>query len=197
MTTARRAECLRCLRPATACICHLVREVDNRTEVLILQHPLEQRQAKGTARLLHLCLHHSRLVVGERFETEQLKSLLGDGPTLLLYPETTQGAAKPGPLVETGSTAKPPRLVVIDGTWRKSRKMLAVNPLLQALPRLSWLEPPASRYLVRRAQRSHQLSSLEATALALEQLGDQPQHSLALCDAFDGLMAQLETQTGR
>ena len=29
------------------------------------------------------------------------------------------------------------RLIVLDGTWRKSRKMLYRNPLLQQLPRLS------------------------------------------------------------
>jgi DTW domain. len=42
--------------------------VAHRTEVLILQHPLEVHEAKGTARLLHLSLPHSRMVTGERFD---------------------------------------------------------------------------------------------------------------------------------
>jgi DTW domain-containing protein YfiP len=44
-----------------------------RTEVLILQHPLEVHEAKGTARLLHLSLPHSRMVTGERSDASALQ----------------------------------------------------------------------------------------------------------------------------
>ena len=62
------------------------------------------------------------------------------------------------------------RLIVLDGTWRKSRKMLYRNPLLQQLPRLSLQRMPASHYLIRKAHRPDQLSTLEATCAALAQL---------------------------
>lgn len=175
-----RASCTRCLRPQSHCICALASPVDNALELLILQHPLEERQAKGTARLLHLCLARSRLLVGEVFEPAELAPLL-DG-AVLLYPEDP---ARPGPPLP----AAPSRLIVLDGTWRKSRKMLALNPLLQTLPRLSWDRPPASRYAVRKAQRAHQLSTLEAAALALEQL--QGREQAPLWRAFQGLVDSL------
>ncbi|MGS0757100.1 DTW domain-containing protein [Roseateles sp. GG27B] len=82
---------------------------------------------------------------------------------------------------------------MLDATWRKSRKMLHLNPLLQALPRLALQQPPPSRYTIRRAQQTHQLSTLEATVLALQQLeGAAREASYApLLTAFDGFVAQL------
>ncbi|MCX2862190.1 DTW domain-containing protein [Paucibacter sp. PLA-PC-4] len=177
--------CTRCLRPQSHCICALAVPVDNELELLILQHPLEARQAKGTARLLHLCLAHSRLLVGEVFDPAELAPLLASA--VLLYPNDPARHGPPLP-------AAPSRLIVLDGTWRKSRKMLALNPLLQALPRLSWEQPPASRYAVRKAQRAHQLSTLEAAALALEQLEARDQLPLWL--AFQRLMDGLGPPQG-
>jgi len=181
--------------------------VAHRTEVLILQHPLEVHEAKGTARLLHLSLPHSRMVTGERFDDSALQPLLtapfgatdaATAPrhTLLLYPEAPQdatlGIATPPPLNPAWlQSPERLRLVVLDGTWRKSRKMLHQNPLLQQLPRLALKDLPASHYHVRQAHRPHQRSTLEATCAALAQIeGDSPRLMLLLA-AFDGFVAQL------
>ena len=81
--------------------------------------------------------------------------------------------------------------MVLDGTWRKSRKMLHQNPLLQQLPRLALKDLPASHYHVRQAHRPHQRSTLEATCAALAQIeGDSPR-LMPLLAAFDGFVAQL------
>jgi DTW domain-containing protein len=185
-----RPTCPRCLRPSPSCFCDLVRPVDNATELLLLQHPLEEHQAKGTARLLHLSLARSRLLVGEVFEPGLLASLLEGA--VLLYPEEP---GRPGPPLPA---AAPRRLVVLDGTWRKSRKMLALNPLLQALPRLSWAAPPVSRYAVRKAQQAHQLSTLEAAALALAQLDRRGEAPYApLWQGFESLIERLACQASQ
>ena len=71
----------------------------------MLQHPLEVANAKGTARLLHLSLPHSRLVTGEVFDAATLQALLSapldrQAPAarprqaLLLYPDTPQDVAQ-------------------------------------------------------------------------------------------------------
>ena len=62
--------------------------------------------------------------------------------------------------------------MVLDATWRKSRKMLYLNPGLQALPRLALQgDLPASRYgALRKAHAPGQLSTLEAAACALQRL---------------------------
>jgi DTW domain-containing protein YfiP len=82
------------------------------------------------------------------------------------------------------------RLVVLDGTWRKSRKMLHLNPVLQSLPRLSLQGLPPSSYRIRKAHRPSQLSTLEATCLALMQLEGDAEKFQALLTAFDGFVAQ-------
>ena len=191
LSSARRPNCGACLRAQSACICHLVRPLASRAALLILQHPLEVRNAKNSARLLHLCLPGSQIAVGEAFEPEALAALLhADGRTpLLLYPDTPGAAA---PAFDAGLLARPERLrlVVLDGTWRKSRKMLHLNPLLQRLPRLALSNVPPSAYRIRKAHAAHQLSTLEAAALALAQLESDPGHYAPLLSAFEGFVQQ-------
>jgi DTW domain-containing protein YfiP len=69
-STPRRAVCNRCLRPQATCLCALVCPTAHRTEVLVLQHPQELRQAKNSVALLRLSLAHCEVVVGERFSYE-------------------------------------------------------------------------------------------------------------------------------
>lgn len=162
--------------------------------MLILQHPLEADNPKGSARLLHLCLPHSRLLTGEVFAED---TLLASEPrqTLLLYPDMPQdralGIAAP-PVLPAEALREPGnlRLVVLDGTWRKSRKMLYLNPALQHLPRLSLQGLPPSRYRIRKARQVDQLSTLEATCAALMQLEGDAEKFQPLLTAFDGFVAQ-------
>jgi DTW domain-containing protein YfiP len=200
-----RPTCARCERPERACLCRWVTPTDHQVEVLILQHPLEVHQAKGSARLLELSLAHCRRVVGEVFEPQALAALLAPAGScrcsVLLYPEqdAAQGADAAALRWAASDLPRQPRglrLVVLDGTWRKSRKMLHLNPALQRLPRLALADPPPSHYRVRKAHRADQLSTLEATVLALRQIeGGEP--GVGLLAAFDGFVAaQCEWQAG-
>ncbi|MES2740589.1 MAG: tRNA-uridine aminocarboxypropyltransferase [Pseudomonadota bacterium] len=187
--------CGACLRPRAACICGWIAPQDHQVEVLILQHPLEVAQAKGSARLLHLSLPNSTLVVGEQFADDQLRDRLSGKHNLLLYPDSPDlralGIAPPPPLPPDVLTQPAClRLVLLDGTWRKSRKMLYLNPPLQALPRLPLRATPPSHYLIRRAHAPDQLSTLEACCYALMQLERDGRGLAALIKAFDGFVAQ-------
>jgi DTW domain-containing protein YfiP len=184
----RRATCAACLRAQSACICRWVRPLSSRAGLLILQHPLEVRNAKNSARLLHLCLPGSRLEVGETFpDLHALLYAYGRVP-VLLYPAT----GEPAPDLDVDLMAQPDRLrlVVLDATWRKSRKMLYVNPELQRLPRLALHDVPASAYRIRKAHAPHQLSTLEAAALALAQIEGDAAPYRPLLQAFDGFVQQ-------
>lgn len=184
MSGLRARHCARCWR--ARCLCHLtlLPPLDHATEVVILQHPLEQREVKGTARLLQLSLARCALHVGEDFAPlpnpeGRVEALLypGDGP-------------EPPP---AGTPPERLRLYVLDGTWRKSRLLLHRNPWLQALPRwpLGLHGPvPATRYRVRKAQAAQQLSTLEAVAYALP----PPAPVEALLAVMDGLMAATEAK---
>ena len=185
----RRPACAACLRAQSACICAWVRPVALQTGLLILQHPFEVGNAKNSARLLHLCVAGSVLSVGEAFDPLSLDAMLhADGRTpVLLYPQTP-GLVSPGP-----DSALPPDqllIVVLDATWRKSRKMLYLNPALQRLPRLALVDMPASGYRIRKAQAADQLSTLEASAHALGQVGGSMGAVAPLFAAFDGFVQQ-------
>ncbi|MGZ3184876.1 MAG: tRNA-uridine aminocarboxypropyltransferase [Telluria sp.] len=178
----RRPECPHCLRAASTCICALARPVATGVAVLLIQHRLEVRAAKGTGRLLHLSLPGSALLVGETFDPAELDAALhaGGRQPLLLYP----GVSAP-----PAATLPPSglRLVVIDATWRKSRKILHCNPVLAALPRLA-LDGVEGAYRIRKAHAPHQLSTMEAAAHALARL-DAAAPSTQLLDAFAAFVA--------
>ena len=195
LAPSKRLACTACLRPQSACICQWVTPVSHQVEVLILQHPLEVDNPKGSARLLHLSLPRSRLVTGEVFDLPAPLAGAGDAKhNLLLYPETPQSQppeVAPRPLAPGAlDDAARLRLVVLDGTWRKSRKMLYSNPLLQQLQRLALQDVGASHYLIRKAHRPDQLSTLEATCAALAQLHGGAEPFQPLLAAFDGFVAQ-------
>ncbi len=160
-----------------------------------MQHPLEVTHAKNSGRLLHLSLPNSRLLVGEVFDAPALSPKV----TLLLYPpETSEGHLPAAALPDLSAIqiAKL-RLVVLDATWRKSRKMLHLSPWLQQLPRLALDAVPASRYTIRKSHHRGQLSTLEATCLALMQLERDARLLEPLMLAFDGFVAQQQAYLPR
>jgi DTW domain-containing protein YfiP len=186
----KRVMCQRCERPASACVCSFVVEVVGEAELLILQHPMEAGHAKGSGRLLQLSVSGSRLLRGERFDADQLELLFhGGGRTpVLLFPDTGD-STPPAPTTAPSSL----RLVVLDGTWRKCRKMLYLNPMLAALPRLALKAPPPSRYRIRKAHADDQLSTLEATCHAFSELEGKAERYQPVLTAFDRFVAAHES----
>ena len=183
----RRPRCERCALPSRTCLCALVTPVRNDVDVLVLQHPDEAGEAKGSARLLRLSLARCRVLVGEVFEPARLLELLdGDvSGNALLYPSET--GADP---LDRSPAALPRRLVVLDGTWRKSLRMLHENPLLQTLPRWSVAPVEAARYrALRKARLPAQLSTLEAACAALREIEAAPARYAPLLSAFDRFVA--------
>ncbi|PSL95236.1 tRNA-uridine aminocarboxypropyltransferase [Pseudomonas sp. R9.37] len=177
-----RPQCSRCLRPVTHCLCALIPSLDSRTRVLLLQHPSEVSHALNTARLAALGLNNAQLVVGEVFE---------DLPTLLNPPGYQARLLFPAedaqPLQAYTSTDEPMLLVVPDGTWRKARKLLHLNPLLAALPRVTLAEGAVSRYRLRKAPGPGALSTVEAIVQALQVL-EAPASFDALLTPFEALI---------
>lgn len=214
----KRQRCENCQHPLCTCLCGLVQPVLNQVELIILQHPLEAKQAKNTAQLLHLCLNNSQLYIGETFssafftERQSRPSESTQGPIydLLLYPETpeekSQGIPSPPPLDNqqlqlatapnlAGNTANIStlRLWVLDATWRKSRKMLYLNRELQVMPRLPLQQVPASLYSIRKAHSKNQLSTLEASCYALRQLEHNRVDYAPVLTAFAAFIARHNT----
>jgi len=210
--SGKRQSCPRCLRPLSTCLCAWVQVVSNQIELIILQHPLEVHQAKNTARLLHLCLNNSQIHVGENFgpaffkqlQNKELNNNEQSTYDLLLYPETPEekslGINSP-PLLDATKLLVDKnyqpiatlRLWVLDATWRKSRKMLYLNPELQAMPRVKLHNPPVSGYSIRKAHSENQLSTLEASCYALQQLEEGRVDYKPVLQAFAAFIQQQHT----
>lgn len=196
-STVRRVTCVRCLRPQVSCLCALARPTAHRAEVLVLQHPQEQRQAKNSVALLRMSLARCEVVVGERFAPVELDAMLhrSGRHTLLLYPVAT---AAPAPSTVRSTPAAPLRLVVLDATWRKSLRMLLEHPALAALPRLSLDAPAPTRYrAIRAARRADHVSTLEATVQALVTLEGSSFDGAPLLDAFSRFVDDLAARHRR
>lgn len=180
-TPARRPVCPRCQLPLRSCLCAWVRPLHNRVPLLVLQHPAEAAQAKNSLRLLRLSLSACRCEVTEQLDAALLAAWLGPH-AVLLYPGPASTHAPPLP-------AEPGPLVLLDGTWRQTRRLLALNPALQALPRCPLPAMPPPRYLIRKAQRPEHRSTLEAAVLALGALEGRADHYAPLLQAFEGWVA--------
>ena len=172
-----RPQCPRCARPASHCLCSLIPTLDSRVRVLILQHPSEASHALNTARLAALGLNDAELRVGETFEA----TLFPPG-SYLLFPGDAAA-----PVESLRGSDQIECLVIPDGTWRKARKLLHLNPHLAALPRVSLPAGLVSRYRVRKAPMPGALSTLEAIVTALNKL-EETERFDALLQPFEALV---------
>jgi DTW domain-containing protein YfiP len=196
--TTSRQQCDTCQRPVRTCFCRFIQQVNNDVELLILQHPEESGNAKNTAGLLHLSLKNSHLYCAEQFDAQELEQLIfaDQRQPLLLYPALADyhslGLTPPPPTPRlTDFSPTQLRLVVIDATWRKSRKMLYLNAPLQQLPLLSLQHIPPSIYTIRKAHSENQLSTLEASCYALQQLEQAGADYSPVLQAMRDFVAQL------
>jgi DTW domain-containing protein YfiP len=186
-----RTLCKQCHRPEKACICAFTIEVDNPIKVIVLQHPQEVKQTKGTVSMLAKSLMDCEVIVGDYFSEEigqsekqreameSLKLILQSHRCLLLYPTekalvidsifvenlAKTSDAKIDKLVEP----KPLCLIILDGTWKKAYKMFMLSPVLQNLMQVTLPESVASsgKYHIRKVAKKNALSSLEACCFAL------------------------------
>jgi DTW domain-containing protein YfiP len=205
----KRESCSACIRPLKTCICKHIQPVQNLVSLTILQHPQETHEVKNSARLLNLCLKNSQIETGEIFSPHFFRDHQEQGLyDLLLYPDTPEekSLGMPQPpaidltrlfsgdnLINGATHGHKLRLWVLDATWRKSRKMLYLNPALQAMPRLSLQHCPPSIYKIRKAHSENQLSTLEASCYALQQLEHNAVDYSPVLNAFAAFVAEQQT----
>lgn len=185
-----RATCTRCWRPESVCYCRHVTPIATATRVLLLQHPRERDMPIGTARMASLCLQGSELHVGMRWpgESAAVREALSDPsrPAALLYPG--EGA------VDVLQHPPPGRvtLVVVDGTWSQTKKVVRDNPALAALPRYAFTPPAPSEYRIRKEPDEACVSTIEALAHVLGVLEGDAERFRALLLPFRAMVdAQL------
>lgn len=184
-----RAVCPRCRRPESVCYCAHVTQLHTRTRVVLLQHPRERDVPIGTAHMASLCLPNAELHVGVHWRgSAALARALSDParPAALLYPG--EGAID---VVQHPPTS-PVTLVVVDGTWSQTRKVVRENPELGALPRYAFTPPTPSEYRIRKEPDDTCVSTIEALVHVLGALEGDPERCRALLLPFRAMVeAQL------
>jgi DTW domain-containing protein len=201
--------CARCGKPTALCVCANVEPIDNRIALLILQHPQEQDRDLGTARLTLLHLRHAVMKIGLSWPS-LAKAL---GPQVdpkgvdpkrwaVLYLGAASAAtlphdrelvlldAKGAPLADHKRASDGIEgIIVLDGSWSQAKTLWWRNPWVLKCRRLALNPKQPSRYgKLRREPRREGLSTLEAAALALARLGNQPEIETALGTGFARLL---------
>ena len=192
-----RAICPVCQRPEKVCLCQWIQPIENVVEVGILQHPTESAQIKGTAKIAALSLQKCQVWVGEQFTDEQnLQAWLKSGEVFLLYPEVEALQTLPDALcfdVESARQTSPLnkiKLLILDGTWRKTHKMMMQNRFLHHLNRFQLQPKSPSAYQIRKQRDVGSLSTIEAIYQSLIQLEQDSDKFQPLMHAFHQMVAQ-------
>ncbi len=158
--------CSECQRPLATCICTFISNIDNDIHVIVLQHPLEVKQTKGTVTMLAKSLTKCSVFIGEDFtkniELHKLLKLYQEHVFLLYPSEHARIIDK-----STAGNDKSKCLVLLDGTWKKAYRMFMLNRFLHDLPHLTLPLGIEGEYQIRKTTKSGALSSLEACTHAL------------------------------
>lgn len=182
--------CEKCERPVKTCICAFISNIHNDVDVLVLQHPSEEKQTKGTVSLLAKSLQNCKVWVGEDFTQEDdlhvwLKQFKQE--VYLLYPSEYAQVIEVNKKCKTSAKRC---LIILDGTWKKAYRLFMLNPFLHHLPHLTLPEGLAGEYHIRKTRKANALSSLEACGYALQLLEASSKKYAPLFDGFKGFNQQ-------
>ena len=203
---SQQAECPRCGKALSLCVCDGVAAIDNKIALLILQHPQEQDKTLGTARLTALHLKNATLKIGLSWAS--LAKALGRPVDPQRWAILYLGSARAAALapdaeivaVNHKSEAEDSQqtilrslegVVLLDGSWSQAKALWWRNPWMLKCRRLLLNPSAPSRYgKLRREPRSDGLSTIESAAMLLSRLERRAEIETALLASFDRLLAR-------
>ncbi len=201
------ASCPNCWKAVYLCVCAQRPSLETRLGFLILQHPREAKNPKGSARLLSLALAHSSVHrVGLSWRS--LNHALGtktENPAewAVLYLGTQKDSKAHNPQLPFEIRDRKGRvlpkaslkgIVLLDGNWKQSKTLWWRNPWLLKLNRLLLNPTMTSRYgTLRKQPRGNCLSTLEAGAESLAAVGEN-EAAQALITYFESFLEVLGTK---
>ncbi len=202
-------ECPHCGKPKPLCICEGLSRVENRVEVLILQHPQEQDRALGTARLALVQLARAGLKIGLSWPS--LSKALGrpvadPSRWAVLYLGSAKVAerdkvndvvaiSRKGEIEEDQAAIlrRIEGIVLLDGSWSQAKALWWRNPWMLKCQRIILGPSRPSRYgKLRREPRRDGLSTIEATAMILSRLEGRPEIASTLDASFARMLKRYQ-----
>lgn len=178
-TNESRAFCAACEFLKSRCLCETLKSIPNSIHLIILQHPSETKHPLNTVRIMKKSFQNITVLVGENFTDHQkLNSLFAnpDHTCALIYPSSNSTDLSSATVMRK----KPTHLILIDGTWRKAKKIFLLSKNLQFLPAHTLSPQHESDYRIRKSSIENGVSTLEASSLALSILEPNLDTSSAL-----------------
>lgn len=169
----RAPRCERCGLLPTDCMCTQLPRVRSRIATTFVLHFREWNKPTNTAKVASLMLGDNSTVLlrgapsrEEAAEAEAQLDAIDRTNALILYPSET--ATSLDELKERGAFTQPGglRLIVPDGTWSQTRRVVRRHAALQHLPHVA-LPLRTSQYRLRRGAKPGLVCTLEAVGLAL------------------------------
>jgi DTW domain-containing protein YfiP len=154
----RKKNCSKCDQVETLCLCpYFPQKKRTPPSIIILRHPDERKHPLATVPLLQRYFKDLCVIEGEIFKETK---------GTLIYPHDSRAIEKGLPINQT-LTELP--LILIDATWKKSKRILYQNPWLSKLPRyeISGLQ---SNYLIRKQKSPGALNTLETFCACWKEL---------------------------
>jgi DTW domain-containing protein YfiP len=169
--------CRGCWLVIERCVCGVARCHALPIGIVVVRHHKEVTRASNSARLVPLALSRSEIRDLDGHTHAVNLSDLDPRTTAVLFPE--------GAPLESGDHSALTTLVIPDGTWRQTRRMVRRNPDLAALPQVG-LSTGRVAERVLQAPEPSAMSTLEAIGLAIHHLGfeEASVDLLKLYDAF-------------
>lgn len=167
-TSESRAFCSDCDFLKSRCLCDTLKIIPNNVHLIVLQHPSESKHPLNTVRIMKKSFKELTVMVGEDFSNDlKLNTLLCDpkNECALLYPKEDAIV-----LDSDVSEREFTHLILLDGTWRKAKKIFLLSKNLQNLPAIKLAPITTSNYRIRKAPSDQSLSTLEACTEALRYL---------------------------
>lgn len=177
--------CYVCRRAKVTCLCDRLIKQTNQIKVIVLQHPDEVRNSKGSAILACLGLNNIECWVGESFvEHKGLQNLLKkpNNEVAILYP-STQAVG-----LSASTHNRVNTLVVIDATWRKAKRIWEETRILHDLTCVRFEDGLLSNYRIRKIPEEGYLSTVESIVHGLRVLERSPQGYQSLLTLFDEMI---------
>jgi DTW domain-containing protein YfiP len=166
-TSESRAFCPECEFLKSRCLCETLKNIHNNVHLIVLQHPSESKHPLNTVRIMKKSFQNITVIVGEDFTAHAPLNDILNNPSnrcSLLYP-----APEAKLLSREGVIHQPPtHLILLDGTWRKAKKIFLSSKNLQELPAFSFITEEISDYRIRKSSVENSFSTLEASTFALQ-----------------------------
>ncbi len=138
--------------------------MENRTKVIVVQHPREEYHPLNTTRIAEHSLQNVQVVraalVSRMAESFARASISPDAA--ILYP-----SADAENLEEIPPEKFPQEIIVIDGTWHHAKALLRDIPALHSYRRIRFTPSSPSEYRIRKEPKADYLSTIESIAYVL------------------------------